>query len=235
MPWVRARLHGQKVYARAKEDGKLLVKGDKVEVCYRPDASRLYTARASNITVDEEQAVLPDEACGARAEAAATGKRPPPSRPSKRTVSTVEMRAPPKDAIIAYADGACSGNPGPAGLGVIIIDGSSKTEISESIGETTNNVAELTAVERVLDTVRDPARPLVIYTDSAYAIGVLVKGWKAKANVALVDRLRSRLARRPATRMIHVRGHAGVLFNERADELAREAVRTGQSRSDKVS
>jgi ribonuclease HI len=235
MPWVRARLHGQHVYARAKADGGLLVKGERVDVCYRPDATRLYTARASNLVIDEGAAVLADDACGSRAEPAAPANRPSSTRPTKRAVSTTSMRTAPKDAIVAYADGACSGNPGPAGLGVVVIDGSIRTEISESLGEGTNNIAELIAIERVLDTVHDTARPLVIYTDSAYAIGVLVKGWKAKANVALVDRLRKRLAKHPATRMVHVRGHAGVVLNERADELAREAVRTGTTRCEKVS
>jgi ribonuclease HI len=235
MPWVRARLHGQHVYARAKADGELVLKGDRVEVCYRPDAQRLYAARVSNVVVDEGGAVLPDDACGTRAAGPDATKRPASSRPAKRAVSAVAMRSPPKDAIIAYADGACSGNPGPAGLGVVVIDGSNRTEISECLGEGTNNIAELSAVDRVLATVRDVARPLVIYTDSSYAIGVLVKGWKAKANVALVERLRGQLAKRPATRMIHVRGHAGVLENERADELAREAVRSGTSRQEKVS
>jgi len=107
-------------------------------------------------------------------------------------------------------------------------------EVSEHLGEGTNNIAELTAIERVLDVVPEPGRPLVIHTDSAYAIGVLSKGWKAKANLALIERVRDRLAKRPATRLVHVRGHAGIELNERADELAREAVRTGRSRTQRV-
>jgi ribonuclease HI len=140
----------------------------------------------------------------------------------------------PKDAIIAYADGACSGNPGPAGLGIVVVDGTIKTEVSEHIGQGTNNIAELVAIERVLDTVTDKMRPLVIHTDSAYAIGVLSKGWKAKANIPLIERVRERLAKRPGTTLVHVRGHAGIELNERADELAREAVRTQRSRSESV-
>src|SRR5207237_588932 len=77
-------------------------------------------------------------------------------------------------------------------------------------------------------------RWLGIHTDSAYAIGVLSKRWKAKANLALIERVRERLAKRPATLLVHVRGHAGIELNERADELAREAVRTGRSRSERV-
>jgi ribonuclease HI len=82
--------------------------------------------------------------------------------------------------------------------------------------------------------VTDKVRPLVIHTDSAYAIGVLSKGWKAKANLVLIERVRARLAKRPGTTLVHVRGHAGIELNERADELAREAVRTQSSRSERV-
>jgi ribonuclease HI len=116
---------------------------------------------------------------------------------------------------------------------VVILEGATRTEICEPLGQGTNNIAELTAIERVLDTISDTGRPLVIYTDSEYAVGVLSKGWKAKANLALVERVRERLAKRPATRLVHVRGHAGIELNERADELAREAVKTGRARTER--
>ena len=156
--------------------------------------------------------MLPDDTCRPRAESATMKKadalgavRTTRARPSPPGISSA-----PKDAIVAYADGACSGNPGPAGLGVVVLDGATRTEISEHLGMGTNNIAELTAIERALDAVPDQARPLVIYTDSAYSIGVLMKGWKAKANVELVERVRKRLAKRPATRLVHVPGHAGI-------------------------
>ena len=74
---------------------------------------------------------------------------------------------------------------------MVVIDGTARTEISEHLGQGTNNIAELTAIERVLDVVPELGRPLVIHTDSAYAIGVLSKGWKAKANLALIERFAS--------------------------------------------
>jgi ribonuclease HI len=236
MPWVRALLHGQPVFARAKQDGTLLVESNRVEVCYSLNASRFYRARASNVQKQDDSAILPDEACVPRTESGARLKRasaPSVSTTKKRAQSAALPKAP-KDSVVAYADGACSGNPGPAGLGVVIIEGSSRTEICEPLGQGTNNIAELTAIERVLDAVSDPGRPLVIYTDSNYAVGVLSKGWKAKANVALIARVRDRLAKRPATRLVHVPGHAGIELNERADELAREAVRTGRARKERV-
>jgi ribonuclease HI len=133
--------------------------------------------------------------------------------------------------VIAYADGACSGNPGPSGLGVVLIDGPTRVELSEYLGEGTNNIAELTAVLRALgEAPRE--RAMTIYTDSQYTIGVVQKGWKAKANQALVAELRAALSARPATRLAYVPGHAGVLLNERADALAREAVTARKTRRD---
>jgi len=236
MPWVRAHLHGQLVYARAKPDGSLLVQGNRVDVCYSPNASRLYKARSTNLVREEPPTVLPEEACAPRPDSAARLKKAAAvvRVVSKKPMQSTAIPKAPKDAIIAYADGACSGNPGPAGLGIVVVDGNNKTEISEHLGQGTNNIAELTAIERVLDAVTDNVRPLVIHTDSAYAIGVLSKGWKAKANLPLIERVRDRLAKRPSTTLVHVRGHAGIELNERADELAREAVRTQRSRSERV-
>jgi ribonuclease HI len=236
MPWVRALLHGQLVYARAKPDGSLLAQGNRVEVCYSPNASRLYKARSTNLVREEPVTVLPDEACAPRGDSTARLKKAASlgRSISKKPMQSTAIPKAPKDAVIAYADGACSGNPGPAGLGIVVIDGTTKTEISEHLGQATNNIAELTAIERVLETVTDKVRPLVIHTDSAYAIGVLSKGWKAKANIPLIERVRERLAKRPGTTLVHVRGHAGIELNERADELAREAVRTQRSRTERV-
>ena len=67
---------------------------------------------------------------------------------------------------------------------------------------------------------------MTVYTDSQYAIGVLQKGWKAKANTELVAQVKGQLGTRRKTKLVYVPGHAGVALNERADELAREAVRS---------
>ena len=242
MPWARALLRGQKVLARARPDGAFDAPGGRVEVRYRPNDGRAYQAAERNLELIPGEALLPDDACGL-AEAA------PPKAESKgeskggaskatksadrKTAAAAKALAPgavPEGAWTVYADGACSGNPGPAGLGIVLVgpDGVI-AEGFEYLGIATNNVAELTGILRAAEIVPDGAAA-VVHTDSQYSIGVLTKGWKAKANQELIAGIKVALARRQGWAIVYVPGHAGVPLNERADELAREAVRTRASR-----
>ncbi len=149
------------------------------------------------------------------------------SEERKAAAKAAHEKAPPPPAgqVIAYADGACTGNPGPAGLGVMILDGKTHIELSEYLGEGTNNIAELTAILRAVAEFDDDV-PMTVFTDSQYAIGVLQKGWKAKANQELVADVKRALSKRKNTKLVYVPGHSGVSGNERADQLARDAVRS---------
>jgi ribonuclease HI len=135
-----------------------------------------------------------------------------------------EIAKAPDNAIHVWTDGACSGNPGPAGIGAVILDGTKQTEISEYLGEGTNIIAELTAILRALETIEDRARPVIVYTDSQFSIDMLTKGWKAKKNVELVADVREVARSFKDLRFVWVRGHANVPLNVRCDELARQAV-----------
>ncbi len=217
MAWKLMRLRGAEVFARALATGDLVTRGGKVEIRYDPKSPRAYHALADNLTAVPGSKLWPDAHC---VEVEDTPKAAPVK--ARRTAAlppTVESGT-----VVVYADGACSGNPGPAGLGVVLIDGDMRTERSEYLGVGTNNIAELTAIVRALETVTDPARPMAIHTDSQYAIGVVSLGWKAKANQSLVASLRTMLAVRRAVRFVHVRGHSGIPLNERADALARRAI-----------
>jgi ribonuclease HI len=118
------------------------------------------------------------------------------------------------------------------GIGVVVIDGKRRHEAGDYLGIGTNNIAELTAIERGLGIAAEAAgsekeagaRRIRVYSDSSYAIGLLDKGWKAKANQELVARLRRVVARFPDLEFVKVEGHAGVPENERCDQLAREAI-----------
>jgi ribonuclease HI len=232
MPWIKATLRGQTVFARADAAGKLAPAADgRVEIRYKPMDGKAYFARPANLEVTSTEQ-LPDETCG-------PAEAPPPKEQAAKTAKAASAKgggapaAPiPKDAFIAYADGACTGNPGPCGLGVVLIapDGKMR-EGFEYLGEGTNNIAELTAVMRAVQAVPREAPGLVIHTDSQYSIGVLSKGWKAKANQALILSVKKELADYGKARLVYVPGHAGVPLNERADELAREAVKSRGKRA----
>lgn len=242
MPWIRAKLRDSVVFARADEGGELVVEGGTVEVRYKANDGRMYRARAQNL-VRVPGDVLPDSACGEAApvekkeksaDAGGAGSAPAKTgRPGRMPTKAAAMRAGtaavPDGAVVAYTDGACSGNPGPAGLGVVVVDGDRQIEISEYLGSATNNVAELTALLRGMTAVDDPDRVIVLHTDSQYAIGVLSKGWKAKANQALIADIKAELGKRKHVRLVYVPGHSGVPLNEHADQLARLAVSTRSS------
>lgn len=233
MPWLRAKLRDQLVFARATAAGELEVTDGSVEVRYKANDGRLYRARAANLTI-ADRTLLPDSTCGAAQVVENSAKTAEQASLARKKVAAAQVGAQvlPAGALVAYTDGACSGNPGPAGVGVVLLDSAGKiaVELSEYLGQATNNVAELTAIQRAIEGAPAPENHLLIHTDSQYAIGVLTKGWKAKANTTLVAQIRSLLATRPRAKLIYVPGHSGVPLNERADQLAREAVERRQTR-----
>ncbi len=224
MPWVRARLKQSTVFAKVTDDGSFLSSSGKVEVRYHPNDGRKYFARIANLQ-KENSDILPDETCGT-AEKSTHGNISNRSI-NKRTGSEIELENEPFFTI--YTDGACSGNPGPGGIGVVILDGATRIEHSEFLGHCTNNIAELTAILRAIELVDNTQSLLKIHTDSQYSIGVLVKNWKVKANKELISELKKRIQEHRAVRLIYVQGHAGIKWNERTDELARMAVQTKNS------
>lgn len=142
-----------------------------------------------------------------------------------------------KPSLFAYTDGACSGNPGPGGWGVLLIAQNGDTEVkrrelSGGAPNTTNNQMELMAAIAALETL-DRATPITIVTDSTYVKNGLTEwihgwkrnGWRTAAkkpvkNVELWQRLDDAAARHDVN-WEWIKGHAGHPENERADELAR--------------
>ena len=131
-------------------------------------------------------------------------------------------------------DGACKGNPGPGGWGVVIRAGDKEKELSGGEKLTTNNRMELTAAIKGLEALKRPCR-VVLSTDSRYVMDGLTKwlpgwlrnGWKtaAKQPVKNAD-LWQELVAASAPHRIRwewVKGHAGHPENERADKLASDA------------
>jgi len=144
----------------------------------------------------------------------------------------LKLESQPNKVVIVATDGACTGNPGPAGAGAVLKHPDNKTTIEKlkPLGHGTNQIAELEGIGLALDLATEAkldGLKLAVLTDSAYALGMLQPGskWKAKENVELVRSLRARIAQRKAGVEIHkVKAHCGVPMNERADALAGRAV-----------
>ncbi len=213
--------------ARTDESGALVVEDGRVEVRYKPKDGRAYQAGPRNLERLAIAETFPDDHCAPGERPAPKDKSESPPKASKAKASKAKASASSSSStadIVVYADGACTGNPGPAGAGVLIeIDGG-RRELSEYLGQGTNNIGELTAILRAAEALKGETRSIDIKTDSQYAIGVLTKGWKAKANQALIADVKAALKALPDVRVTYVPGHAGVPGNERADELATSAV-----------
>lgn len=207
--WVRMRFKKNKVWVEADAAGRPLQKGGRVRMKYQLDQPHEYRVKRSDVTgLDEEPAEAP----------------PPPVLPAaagaKRTADPDGGRI-----VHIYTDGASSGNPGPAGIGVVLQCGAQRKEISEYIGTATNNIAELLAIQKGLAAVKNRRLPVRVYTDSSYAFGVLTLNWKPKKNTDIIGAIRRAMAAFADVRLIKVRGHHGVVENERADALATSAIR----------
>lgn len=139
------------------------------------------------------------------------------------------------DDIVIYTDGASSGNPGPGGLGVVLISGRHRLEKSEGYRLTTNNRMELLAVITGLEALKKEGCNVRIYTDSKYVADAVEKGWvfqweskgfRKKKNPDLWMRF-LKIYRRHHVRFIWIKGHNSNPENELCDKLAVEASRKG--------
>lgn len=156
---------------------------------------------------------------------------PPESETSKsRSVSKappdhLAKLDPPEPGVVElYTDGACQGNPGPAAYGVVRREDDDYLEWADSLGDGTNNIAELAGIKSALTSVDQRSAPVRIYTDSRYAIGVLTQGWNVNANQDLIEEIWDLLEEFDDVEIRKVEGHAGEPLNERADDLASEAL-----------
>jgi ribonuclease HI len=139
--------------------------------------------------------------------------------------------------ITIYTDGACSGNPGPGGYGVLLIYNGVEKELSGGYAHTTNNRMELLGVIRGLEALKEPCR-VSLYTDSRYIVDAMTKGWvqrwerngwmRTKTDPALNRDLWEQVLDLCDTHQVGfhwTRGHDGDPRNERCDALAVAASR----------
>ena len=137
--------------------------------------------------------------------------------------------------IEAYTDGACIGNPGPGGYGVVLLYGDHQRELSSGYRKTTNNRMEILAAVTALQAVIEPCR-VSLYSDSEYLVKMMQGGWPRKWETngwrrSKKDRAANpdlwgamlRLCDQHEVEFVWVRGHAGNVENERCDRLAMQA------------
>jgi len=140
--------------------------------------------------------------------------------------------------VALYTDGACSGNPGPGGWGAVLLFGDHRRELSGGDRDTTNNRMELQAVIEGIGALKRRV-PVTVYTDSVYVMKGMTEwigSWKARGwrtasrqpvkNEDLWRQLDAALSEHDV-QWQWVKGHSGDPENERADELARQAIPRG--------
>lgn len=144
------------------------------------------------------------------------------------------------DSVIVHTDGACSGNPGKGGYGLILQSGKHFKEESEGFELTTNNRMELLSVIRSLELLKREGCNVTIYSDSKYVVNAVEKGWvfnwekknfKDKKNPDLWKRFLE-VYPRHKVKFVWVKGHAGNQMNERADVLATSAIHKSKLKKD---
>lgn len=211
--WKRMMFKGHKVWLRVDADQQPIVKDNKILIKYQLDQDYEYWVPEKAVRpIDPER--LKKKAPKKKSDA--EPRRHKPVQPANDAIRP--------GTILVYTDGACSGNPGPAGVGIVLRFGARQKEISRHIGIATNNIAELMAIKTALEAIRTTDIPVRLYTDSQYCYGVLVLGWKAKRNEVLVRAIKKLMKQFRDLKVLKVEGHAGVPLNEHADELARAAV-----------
>jgi ribonuclease HI len=136
--------------------------------------------------------------------------------------------------MVIYTDGACLGNPGPGGYGVVLLHGKDRKEFSRGFRLTTNNRMEMLACIVGLQTLTEPYA-VTLYSDSQYVINSMTKGWAKRwkknkwkrngenvPNADLWEKMLD-LCDKHKVKFNWVRGHSGNKENERCDQLARQA------------
>lgn len=154
--------------------------------------------------------------------------------PQKSIADNKELES--KDYIIVYTDGGSLGNPGPGGYGIVI---AGEKKISGGFQLTTNNRMELMAVIKTLEYLLKSNKKIIIYSDSAYAINGINKGWaknwkknnwhKSNGEPVLNPDLWKNLLElsgKVKLELRKVKGHSGDPLNEEADQLAKAGARS---------
>ena len=137
-----------------------------------------------------------------------------------------------KPKIQIYTDGACSGNPGPGGYGIVLISGNHRKEVSEGFRKTTNNRMELLAVITALEMLKIEGSDVTVYTDSKYVSEAINQNWLEKWEKKAFKKIKNtdlwlrflKIYPKHKVEFVWVKGHADNKENNLCDKLAVEAI-----------
>jgi len=212
--WKRMKFKKNKVWLNTDNNGQSIIKNGKVLIKYQLEQDYEYWVNKNNVKpIDPRE---DNKKVSNKKKLCKTSK--------KKALKLEKQPLVEQDMICIYTDGASSGNPGPSGIGILLLYGSHEKEISKHIGVATNNIAELEAIRVALLELKKTDLPVKIFTDSSYAFGVITLGWKANKNTELIKTIKKIISKFRNLKFYKVKAHAGINGNERADYLATSAV-----------
>lgn len=214
--WKRMQFKTNKVWLMVDSKDNPVVNNDKVLIKYQLKQDYEYWVHLKNVK-PIDPATLKKKSSKKRS----CGKK---RKDIKKDVKEIEKENHTGN-ICVWTDGASSGNPGPSGIGAFFKFNGREKELSRYIGMATNNIAELEAIRASLLELKTFDLPVRIFTDSKYAYGVLSLGWRARKNVELIESIKEIMEKFKDLKFIKVKGHDGLLENEKADDLATIAVK----------
>ena len=208
-----------KVWMALDEKGKPIVKDGKVLIKYQLKQDYEYWVKKNSVT--------PLDSPPPKSQLQQTRKKPKKKSDTKTPTGASESweESAYRDKICVFTDGASSGNPGPSGIGVVLRYGGHEKEISQFIGQATNNIAELKAIDAGLSAIKHRHIPVRLFTDSNYAYGLLMLGWKPQKNKQLIESIKKKMGEFQDLKILKVKGHSGQPENEKADYLATSAIK----------
>ncbi len=145
-----------------------------------------------------------------------------------------------KEPVVIYTDGACSGNPGPGGYGIVMMYKGHRKEMAQGYKLTTNNRMELLAVIIALESLKYDGCEVMVYSDSQYVVNAIEKGWLKNWIKKNFDKIKNpdlwirfyRAFQKHKVKFIWVKSHHTNTENNRCDELAVAASRSGDLLND---
>ena len=233
MAWKRVSFKGKKVWCEVDATGALISVDGRSPIRYSDkEGAKIYHAYTNNITIEEGEtptSMPKGKSLNKSLNKLGSSKtRTEEQKVRAQQVARDLVNGLSAETVVCFTDGACRGNPGPAGAGVFMKVGKQEYSFKKYLGVATNNVAELTAIELALQAIQEKEIaddvPVAVLTDSKYSHGVLTLNWKAKSNRTLIMKLRSQIRSRGNIKIHWVAGHAGIEENEQADLLANQAI-----------